>query len=188
MNRKNYSMIAALAVAVIGVSLFSINSIETQQDGDVIPEPRSKSLASYGETQSLTEAKTNAAFTVASAKTPIDKLPLQIVKTKSDAVSLFYGPNIDENTTRSSFLNNGGLIVLNKASSPEKNESYFNSLIEQGGDFVSTKVQGHPTYAYEDVGESQLRIFPINGDAQITVMYGGTLERLLEISEKLDLS
>lgn len=188
MNYKNYSIFAAVIVAVVGISVFSFSNTETQIESDVIPEPKSKGLASYGEVQSLAEAKRNNAFAIVSAKAPIDNLPLQSVKTKTDSVNLFYGPNIDENTTRNSYLNNGGLIILNQQSTPEQNESELNSLIEQGGDFVSIVVQGHPTYAFEDGRESQLRIFPTTGDNKITMMYGGSLEQLLEISEKIDLS
>lgn len=188
MKYKNYSILAAMIVAVMGVSVVSLSSMDSQTDVSITtPEPKSLPLDNYGQTKSLDVAQRDEAFSIASAKTPIDKLPLQSVKTKDGSTSLFYGPAVKEDSTRKSYLADGGLIILNKESTSDKNKETLNDLVNESG-IKAITVQGHPTFGFELDGESQLRIFPVDGDRKITLMYNGSLENLLELAEKINLS
>ena len=208
MNKKQYSIIAAVAVAMLSISavtMYENNSttlVLKSIDTTVIPEtPRGPTLrlGDYGETVTEKSAESIsqrdiAKFTDASKITGLTD-NVQLLKVKmlnEDYVYYLYGTQnttVDDSTSLVKFIESGGIVVHTY---PMNNPAVFyeNHLDRTDASYRTVNEMDATTYQRTDVNDQRpTNVYIYPGDERaILIMANGSSEQVMNLAKQLDIT
>ncbi len=190
MNKKYLMLLPVIVAVVVGISAVADDS---KYVSTVSPEPPSITLDSHGNDVTLQSAKMEKGF-VADAKSDLPGLSMSSVKVSEHATYVYYSPPelfVSDEITLTDFVKNGGIMIETYDQSEESKQKQLEKVRNAGLDHVRHfEIQGQPAYGYpmDGITPTLLKIFPKGTDKRITLASGGTVDELVSIAEKINLS